>query len=476
MTLPNCANMNALPLELKQRICSFLTPKYLKPLRLTCKVFATAAERYLIERFILFLHPESLATLRKIAEHEAFSKYLTTVIYDSTRLRRGSWETSQRRPLETPRWADYRPKTLTLNEHESYAELTTRIMRIATNNHAAAQAEVRAHRIRLKQLYYYQRSSEVYGDLKRVMKHAFGRCGRLKNVVLSSCHPIAVTEARAQFFEVAHSIKWWILDSDMPEETFWDPRAFESLTLIEMNLPTGFRLSDAQAMSNLKHLRVRLAEGTYSYEVPELRHVFEGICQLETLSLFASDYDITEIIKVIRSSNLRVCLIHFDHIQGDELVDFLLHSANTLQRLAIGFGSTGIGWAPVLCSISCRFPALKRVQLEDLKHPVYQMSMSRDAELQAERFVLSGGLKPLIQYTTITSNSYDSRGRGFSTNEDSYEELPSGLWTDYEKIANEYWDGSISEDEDMDVQEGAGEEAEEDEDEHGRENEGEGEN
>ncbi|KAH0393660.1 hypothetical protein KCU89_g12181, partial [Aureobasidium melanogenum] len=84
MTLLNHANMDALPLELKQRICSFLTPKELKSLRLTCKVFATAAERYFINRFVLFLHPESLTTLRKIAEHETFSKYLTTIVYDTS--------------------------------------------------------------------------------------------------------------------------------------------------------------------------------------------------------------------------------------------------------------------------------------------------------------------------------------------------------------------------------------------------------
>lgn len=74
--------MDALPLELKQRICSFLTPKELKPLRLTCKTFAAAAERFFINRFVLFIHPDSLATLRKIVDHEIFHKYLNTIVYD----------------------------------------------------------------------------------------------------------------------------------------------------------------------------------------------------------------------------------------------------------------------------------------------------------------------------------------------------------------------------------------------------------
>lgn len=84
-TLPfNDVNMDTLPLELKQRICSFLTPKELKPLRLTSKIFAAAAGRYLIDRFILFNCPDSIATLGEIVRHEVFSKCITTLF--ATRL------------------------------------------------------------------------------------------------------------------------------------------------------------------------------------------------------------------------------------------------------------------------------------------------------------------------------------------------------------------------------------------------------
>jgi hypothetical protein len=82
----NDANMDALPLELKQRICSFLTPKDLKPLRLTSKIFATAAERYFIDRFILFNHPDSIAALGEIVAHEVFSRYITTLVCDTSLL------------------------------------------------------------------------------------------------------------------------------------------------------------------------------------------------------------------------------------------------------------------------------------------------------------------------------------------------------------------------------------------------------
>lgn len=390
MTLPDHANMDALPVEVKQRICSFLTPNELKPLRLTCKVFATAAERYFINRFILFLHPKSFATLRKIALHETLSKYLTTIVCDLTGLRWKRWQTSRRRPLKKPRWDDYRPKTLTLNENESYAELTTRTMCNATNKYAAAWAEVRAHRMRLQKLFHYQNSPDAYDDLSMAMKYAFGRCGCLRNVVLSSCHSTTINKARARTFEVAYSEWWWSPHNGIPVEIFWDVSTLESLTLMKTAWPTvGFLRGKSQAMSNLKHLRVELDEDTYTYRLSKLRHVFETTSQLETLSLFASDTDITEVIKVIRSSNLRVCLLDFDYIQGDALVDLLLYHANTLQRLAIGVGVSDIGWSPILCSISGKFPALKRVQPEALRSRRNQLAMRRDAKLQAERFVLS---------------------------------------------------------------------------------------
>ncbi|KAG9657097.1 hypothetical protein KCU95_g4296, partial [Aureobasidium melanogenum] len=131
MTLLNHANMDTLPLELKQRICSFLTPKELKPLRLTCKVFATAAERYFIHRFILFNHPDSVATLRKIIDNKIFNRYLMTLICDTSFVEEHPNYDDCREPVPEnlpPSWDDYRPKTLVLDETESYGSLTKKVM------------------------------------------------------------------------------------------------------------------------------------------------------------------------------------------------------------------------------------------------------------------------------------------------------------------------------------------------------------
>ncbi|KAG9686504.1 hypothetical protein KCU95_g7763, partial [Aureobasidium melanogenum] len=447
MSLPNHANMDALPLELKQRICSFLSPKDLKSLRLTCKVSATAAERYFINRFVLFLHPESLATLRKISEHEIFSKYLTTIVYDTSGLCSGVWQTSPSSPLQNPRWVDYRPKTLTLNAHESYAALTTRAMRDAINNFEAAQAEVREQRTRLRELFYYQDSSKAYVTLRAEIQYALKRCLRLRNLVLSSRHPLTVQKAKARILKVAHWNPWWTANRCRPQYGFLDVPALNSLTLFEGRFPILYRINGAQAMAGLKHLRLILPYAASDFSHYDPYCVFENMRQLETLSLGVFNCDITETITALRSNCLRVCLMDFGYVQGDALVDFLLHHAHTLQRLALGLGATDIGWAPVLCSIAGRFPVLEHIQLQSLTSRGNRLHMSRDAGLQAERFVMSGGLMPLIQYTTLESRmgDYSIPGRGFSINRAPRGQLPSGLWPDYENLANVHWDGACLE-------------------------------
>jgi hypothetical protein len=137
----NEANMDALPLELKQRICSFLTPKELKPLRLTSTIFAKASERYFLDRFVLFNYPDSIAALGDIVDHEVLGKYLTTLVCDTSYLRvqRVVRRYRDRQPDSSPpSWDDYRPKTLVLDDNESYSSMTKRVMQRANNEYQTA--------------------------------------------------------------------------------------------------------------------------------------------------------------------------------------------------------------------------------------------------------------------------------------------------------------------------------------------------
>ncbi|CAD0113128.1 unnamed protein product [Aureobasidium uvarum] len=436
--------MDELPMELKQRICSFLTPRNLKPLRLTCKTFATAAERYFINRFVLFVHPNSLATLRKIVDHEIFSKYLTTIVYDTVTL-------SQVLPItvKDPCWDDFRPKTLSLGLNESYATITSRLMRDATKSYQAAWKETQHKKAQLgllEDLLRYQQDPSVFHHFADEIEYALLQCQRLRNIILSTRHPNKKAKAQV-FMHESLCLGWALRRNDIQDIVYRETTNLESLTLIGVKLPRRVSSEDAQVLENLKHLRIKAKQTTSSLSC--MQCLFSVTKCLETLSLSVDSCDITKIIKVFRSTSLRVCLMDFKHVQGDALIDFLLHHAPSLQRLALGTGSSDIGWAPVFCSISGELPALKCIQLEALRSRWNRYSMRRDAELQAERFVLSGGLLPLIQYTDWLSRrgEYGLPGRGFFVNGVTRDQLQPGLWSDYEGIANEPWNGYESESE-----------------------------
>ncbi|KEQ65136.1 uncharacterized protein M437DRAFT_63782 [Aureobasidium melanogenum CBS 110374] len=432
-TAPHKTNMDALPTELKQRICSFLSPKQLKPLRLTCKSFATAAERYFINRFILFVHPQSLAKLRRIAEHEVLSKYLTTIVYDTTVTCGGA-----RLQSSQPCWDDYRPKTLTLNADESYSATSTRVMHEAEEKFQAACAEAmmasKSTALTSKEYGLYYKYPKTKFQYLEVIKLAFEKCPRLKHFVLSASHPVEVNKARAQAFKITHSSE--IIDehtSRKPYMIFYATQKLESFTLIEVELPSPISLENAQLMNNLKHLHIKTS---ISNILRQLHHVFACARQLQTLSLFTHD-NITEIVRVIRVRKPRACLLVCEYVEGTALINFLQHHAASLQRLGLAWASTDIGWGPVLGSIAGQLPAPKRVQLEALHKDLDHSVITAESAHELERFVTSGGSFPEIQYHTyeISEDDEDFTMEKFHFFQDSpQDKLPPGIWPDYEDI------------------------------------------
>jgi len=79
--------MDDLPLELKQRVCSYLKPKDLKSLRSTSKVYAAATDRYLLPRIFLFNHPDSFQEIEDIVNHPDLRHSVTTLVVDTSCLR-----------------------------------------------------------------------------------------------------------------------------------------------------------------------------------------------------------------------------------------------------------------------------------------------------------------------------------------------------------------------------------------------------
>ena len=458
----NDANMDALPLELKQRICSFLTLKNLKPLRLTSKIFAVAAARYLIDRFILFNCPDSIIALGEIVEHKIFSKHLTTIVCDTSMLKvYPSYENCRPSP-PPPSWNDYRPTTLVLDDTESYESTTERVLQRAHEEYQVAykdwetRKKTRQARRDWYQAVVYKKPGEAHHlRIISTLRKAFEKCPRLHNLVLSSEHNSIVQQRRFDMLAMdAQAMDAQAMDAQgicaMPcwFGYFINIRGslsqLNSLTLI----CTGFegQPSDQSdlALPKLKHLRINHLSSKFSHEneLTNCALILRGAKSLETLSLGLPEHDITNIVESLQSDCLRVCLLRFRGIAGNTLVDVLLRHAPSLQRLGLSHGSAYDGWSPVFRSIAGRLPALRRVQLQCLKENTFT-NMSPESAQEAGHFVVFGGSIPVLRFEKGYGGSdfWSISDREIDVNGPRQNEPLPGLWQDYEGMAVDGWDG-----------------------------------
>jgi hypothetical protein len=452
LTPRNSANMDALPLELKQRICSFLTPKDLKPLRLTSTIFATASERYFINRFILFNFPDSIAALDEIINHEVFGKHLTTLVCDSSYLKvQGVVRKYRDRQPDSspPSWDDYRPKTLVLDDNESYSSISMRVMQHAHDEYQAACRDWEATNRRnqaLRDWYqtmvYKEENDTHHLKIVAILRKAFERCPRLRNLILSSRHPSTVKRRRCHMLDYETFTAWgmpcW---SDYLTKTWKSLSQLKSLTMVSTGMAEEPENRADLTLPNLKHLRINQLPWE-RHTVDELSNcalILRGAKSLETLSLARPEQNITNLLNLTRSECLQECLLTFDFVRGNALVDFLLHHAVSLQRLGLTHGDTDIPWTSIFSSITGRLPALQRVQFENLA--LFPDLMLPESAQKAERFVAFGELEPVLEFEdTYFEDAYIGPDRGTHIGAPKKSEPPSGLWQDYEGIANEIWD------------------------------------
>jgi hypothetical protein len=216
----------------------------------------------------------------------------------------------------------------------------------------------------------------------------------------------------------------------------------ESLTFISTGMVEQPENRADLSLPNLKHLRInQLSKERHSAtELNNCAFILSGAKSLETLSLALPEHDITRLINSTRSDCLRECLFSFGCVGGNTLVDFLLHHIRSLQRLGLSNGDTDIAWTSIFSSIAGRLPALQRVQSENLGPNDFTVMTPASAQ-KAERFVAFGGPVLVLQYGNEDRRyPYAGSDRGTHIHEPKQSELPSGLWQDYEEIANEDWD------------------------------------
>ncbi|KAG9944206.1 hypothetical protein KCU85_g8120, partial [Aureobasidium melanogenum] len=196
--------MEKLPLELKQRVCSFLhaNPKLLKPIRLVSKQFADAAAPYLLPRVFLVKHRDSCAEVREIADHAIFSKHVTTLVVDPSNLKNPKsfqkWVDDHSHLRHNyPDWWDFKPDDIDYDE-DGDPLLDTSDARLKWSNankqfNAAVKKVTKTLKKSQEQYWKAQRQIAAYQSTEEFRRcfldtiaYAFKRCPNLVNIVIAT--------------------------------------------------------------------------------------------------------------------------------------------------------------------------------------------------------------------------------------------------------------------------------------------------
>ncbi|KAG9521298.1 hypothetical protein KCV07_g3705, partial [Aureobasidium melanogenum] len=369
--------MESLPLELKQRVCSYLTPKDLKSLRLTSKVFASAACRNFLPRVFLHNHPSSFEEIQDIANHPDLKHSVTTLVIDTSCLR------------SYPRyddWARHFRPTPTYRAELEKVELP------AGNSDARTVRRLRREKVCEKWKTYQDRASAQRKKSSRdcmlnSIALAFQMCPRLRNLVIEF-------NGRNQNGSELCKRRTRLSQNDLPSSAThittsyspsWDPmtfdiwdllkpvhdvdRALHSLVLLDPRLvcPKSSTLPTTSIFTNLKHLR----ETDCPRDV--LTFVTTSAPALEsfgTEDVFGRQRgsSMLSLMNAPPLPKLRACSLR-NPSNEDHLIRFLLRQSRTLQRLRIhnSVGYSPVNWNSFVTRAKGKLPNLRRVELVNLR-------------------------------------------------------------------------------------------------------------
>ncbi|KAH0284374.1 hypothetical protein M436DRAFT_73737 [Aureobasidium namibiae CBS 147.97] len=354
--------MDDLPLELKQRVCSYLTPKDLKSLRLTSRDYVAATDRYLLPRIFLFNHPDSFQEIQDITNHPDLRHSVTTLVVDTSCLR-------------------------SLPKYQDWARYFEHDRSTSTNQvDARTQRSLRRDRNRARWMKYQERVLAQRSSTKSMLESislAFEKCPKLSNLIIeclsSNTTPGLLQKTSRFYYDIqAHEIptSCFQLCLTSTEYCIWDllkpvhdaGRMLESLVLLNpcITSPQDWTMPTTTIFHRLKHLRycgdpskslasitIRAAElqsigmiGTYS----------EDLCSFQ--SLFGGSV----------LHNLRACSLDFLGLDENDLVQFLLRQSDTLQELRITPESwvSRVIWRSFANRVRGQLPNLRRVRLHRL--------------------------------------------------------------------------------------------------------------
>lgn len=470
--------MERLPLELKQRICSFLqaSPESLKPIRLVSKQFANAAAPYLLPRIFLVKHKDSCAEIREIADHPIFSKHVTTLVVDPSNLKNHKsfqkWVDEHSHLRQSyPAWWDFKPDDIDYDE-DGDPLLDTSYARSKWSNankkfNAAVNKVSKALRKSQEPYWKAQRQIAMYQSTEQFRRcfldtiaYAFKMCPNLVNIVIAPPQPgqsHVILKLLSMFKSIhPHPDAWVDAELQDPFEVGLaeilsaadhKDAGLHSLTIVD--LPFGCadypEIGSFKSFDHLKHVRIgynRLPNNPKTMFDFNLEEAIGKATVLETIwiempprrrNLFNGDV----MLHALNSKNLRDVLLNSIVVTEDALVAFLLRHSRSLQQLDIGLALSAGNWSSTFRRISCQMTALKRVQIVSIceldgDKEVTQYSPKWCSE--AREFVMNGGVLP--EPLPYDDDDYDDFQEYFETpfrNQDLPEE---GLWEDYDGNVN----------------------------------------
>jgi hypothetical protein len=467
--------MEELPLEMKQRICSFLhaNPKLLKPVRLVSKDFASAAAPYLIPRLFLFKHIDSCDEVQEIIQHPVFSKYVNTLVVDVNRLQYPTnfeeWVDYHPNPSgHYPAWWKFKPEDVTYDEHGDPI-LTTFESRASWRTAAKAFDQALDDTTRsLKHRYhdywiaqkYLAKTAQLDPKFKarfwRTVAKAFETCPSLANLIIAppDTHSQTALKTNRVFAEcLATEHSYVVPASHLPlecsqEEILQATKnsrvSLNSLTIVDF--PIGFAdfslTTGLWSVESLKHIRIgynRLYCNPKAFFDFNLEKVLQAAQSLQTLWVEMpprqiDEYDANDLLRAISSKHFRDILLHNATVSEESLVSFLLRHTTSLQVLHLGITLDTGTWLSSFQQISKQMRALNRIQLAG----IFEIQASSKVVfspqwcLEAQNFILNGGeLAEPAAYALGTDFGDDLEEP--LRNHDLPEQ---GLWSDYDRHSN----------------------------------------
>ncbi|KAG9597774.1 hypothetical protein KCU77_g4158, partial [Aureobasidium melanogenum] len=472
--------MEKLPLELKQRVCSFLhaNPKLLKPIRLVSKQFADAAAPYLLPRVFLIKHKDSCAEVREIADHAIFSKHVTTLVVDPSNLKNHKsfqkWVFDEHSHLRHsyPDWWDFKPDDIDYDEDGNplldASDARSKWSNANKKFNAATKKVDQA--LKKSQEHYWKAQRQIAADQSTeefrrcfldTIAYAFKMCPNLVNIVIAPPQPgqnHVILKLLSMFKSIHPYPEAWV-DADMH-----DPFEFglaevlsaadhknaglHSLTIIDLPFKCAdyTTIKSLKSFEHLKHVRIgynRLPNNPKTMFGFNLEEAIGKASALETLwvamqprrrNMLNGD----ALLHALDSKNLRDVLLDDIVVTEDALVSFLLRHSQSLQQLDIGLALSSGNWSSTFRRISGQMTSLKRVQIVSVcelegEEEVTQYSPKWCSE--AQDFVLNGGVLP-VPLPYDDDDDYDEF-KGYVGSPLRNSDLPEeGLWEDYDGNVN----------------------------------------